>query len=145
MGQLLHSCARTTEATRRAIQHSQESLTVLAARYEINEKTVAKWRVRGFVHDAPMGPKDLASTVLTKAEEAVCVGFRRHTLLPLDDCLYGLQPTIPHLYRSTLHRCYQRHGISRLPNLEGAQPTKKKCKPYPIGYFHVDSEWRAGS
>ena len=23
--------------------------------------------------------------------------FRRHTLLPLDDCLYALQPSIPHL------------------------------------------------
>ena len=27
------------------------------------------------------------------------VAFRRHTLLPLDDCLYALQPTIPHLTR----------------------------------------------
>jgi transposase InsO family protein len=138
MGQLLHSCARTTEATRRAIQQSQESLTVLAARYGINEKTVAKWRGRRFVQDAPMGPKVLASTVLTKAEEAVCVAFRQHTLLPLDDCLYALQPTLPHLSRSTLHRCYQRHGISRLPDLDGAQPTKKKFKAYPIGYVHID-------
>lgn len=30
-----------------SVQQSQESLTVLAARYGINEKTVAKWRVRG--------------------------------------------------------------------------------------------------
>ena len=28
------------------------------------------------------------------------VAFRRHTLLPLDDCLYALQPSIPHLTRS---------------------------------------------
>jgi len=28
------------------------------------------------------------------------VAFRRHTLLPLDDCLYALQPTIPQLSRS---------------------------------------------
>lgn len=38
------------------------------------------------------------------------VAFRRYTLLPLDDCLYALQPTIPHLTRSSLHRCLQRHG-----------------------------------
>ena len=25
------------------------------------------------------------------------VAFRRHTLLPLDDCLYALQPSLPHL------------------------------------------------
>ena len=36
MGQVLHGCATTTEAVRRAIQHSQESLMVLAARYGIN-------------------------------------------------------------------------------------------------------------
>ena len=61
-----------------------------------------------------------------------------HTVLPLDDCLYALQPTIPHLSRSTLHRCYQRHSISRLPDVEGNKPAKKKFKKYPIGYFHID-------
>jgi hypothetical protein len=50
------------------------------------------------------------------------VAFRRHTLLPLDDCLYALQPSIPGLTRSSLHRCLQRHGISRLPDLEGDKP-----------------------
>ena len=43
------------------------------------------------------------------------VAFRKHTSLPLDDCLYALQPTIPHLTRSSLHRLFQRHSISRLP------------------------------
>jgi hypothetical protein len=59
-------------------------------------------------------------------------------LLPLDDCLYALQPTIPHLTRSSLHRCLQRHGISRLPQVEGEASAKRKFKAYPIGYFHID-------
>ena len=66
------------------------------------------------------------------------VAFRRHTLLPLDDCLYALQPTIPHLTRSSLHRCLKRHGISRLPQVEGEASPKRKFKAYPIGFFHVD-------
>ena len=66
------------------------------------------------------------------------VAFRRHTLLPLDDCLYALQPTIPHLTRSSLHRCLQRHGVSRLPQVEGEASPKRKFKAYPIGYFHID-------
>ena len=67
------------------------------------------------------------------------MAFRRHTLLPLDDCLYALQATLPRLSRSALHRCFQRHGISRLPlSEEGQSPPKKKCKDYPIGYLHVD-------
>ncbi|QFU08828.1 hypothetical protein PARPLA_01688 [Rhodobacteraceae bacterium THAF1] len=66
------------------------------------------------------------------------VAFRRHTLLPLDDCLYALQPTIPHLTRSALHRCLQRHGISRLPDVGGDKPKRQKFKRYPIGFFHID-------
>ncbi|OWF56893.1 IS481 family transposase, partial [Xanthomonas vasicola pv. vasculorum] len=61
-----------------------------------------------------------------------------HTLLPLDDCLYALQPSIPHLTRSSLHRCLQRHGISRLPDITGDKAAKKRFKSYPIGYFHID-------
>ncbi len=138
MGQVLHGSARTTEAVRRAIQHSQESLKALAKRHGINEKTVAKWKKQSSVHDAAMGPKEPASTVLTKEEEAAVVALRRYTLLSLDDCLYALQPTIPGLTRSNLHRCLQRYGISRLPEIEGDKPAKKTFKKYPIGYFHID-------
>ena len=138
MVQVLHGRATTTAAIRRAIQHSQESLRVLAARYGINQKTVAKWKKRTAVDDLPTGPKDAKSTVLSAEEEAIIVAFRRHTLLPLDDCLYTLQATIPHLTRSSLHRCLQRHGISRLPDIEGDKPAKKKFKSYPIGFFHID-------
>ena len=138
MGQVLHGCATTTEAVRRAIQHSQESLRELAKRHGINPKTVAKWKNRTSVSDLPTGPKDAGSTVLTVEEEAVILAFRRHTLLPLDDCLYALRPTIPHLTRSSLHRCLRRHGISRLPEVEGEASPKRKFKAYPIGYFHID-------
>ena len=138
MGQVHHGGATTTAAVRRAIQHSQESLRVLARRHGINPKTVAKWKRRTSVQDERTGPKQPRSTVLTIDEEAVVVAFRRHTLLPLDDCLYALQPTIPHLTRSSLHRCLQRHGISRLPDTDGDKPRRAKFKRYPIGFFHVD-------
>jgi transposase InsO family protein len=138
LGQVLHGCATTTTAIRRAIQHSQASLRALAKRCGINPKTVAKWRQRSSVADRPTGPKAAKSTVLSIEEEAIVVAFRRHTLLPLDDCLYALQATIPHLTRSSLHRCLQRHGISRLPDVEGNPPSKQKFKRYPIGYFHID-------
>src|SRR3982751_5379972 len=117
MGQVLHGSATTTEAIRRAIQHSKESLRALSRRYGVNQKTVRKWKARSSVVDRRTGPKEPRSTVLSIKEEAVIVGFRRHTLLPLDDCLYALQPTIPHLTRSSLHRSF---------------------KSYPIGFFHID-------
>jgi transposase InsO family protein len=138
MGQVLHGSARTTEAVRRAIQLRQESVRALARRFGVSPTTVQKWRKRTTTADAPMGPKEVRSTVLTPEEEAIVVAFRRHTLLPLDDCLYTLQPSIPHLTRSALHRCLQRYGISRLPEIEGDKPAKKRFKAYPIGYFHID-------
>ena len=138
MGQVLHGSARTTEALRRAIQHSQASIRTLAERYGINPKTVAKWKRRTHVADAPMGPKDPGSTILSKEEEAIIVAFRKHTLLPLDDCLYTLQSTIPRLTRSSLHRCLQRNGISRLPEVDGDKPRRSTFKTYPIGFFHID-------
>ena len=138
MGQILHGSATTTHAIRAAIQRSKAPLKELAAQHGLNQKTVAKWRKRAFVHDAPMGPKSVHSTVLTAEEEATIVAFRRHTLLPLDDCLYALQATIPHLTRSSLHRCLQRHGISRLPEVAGDKPANQPFRRYPIGYFHID-------
>src|SRR5262245_19690486 len=97
MGQILHGSATTTHAIRAALQRSKAPLKQLAAQHGLNRKTVAKWRKRAFVHDAPMGPKTPHSTVLSSEEEAVIVAFRKHTLLPLDDCLYALQATIPRL------------------------------------------------
>src|SRR6059058_5999042 len=138
MGQVLHGSATTTEAIRRAIQHSKESLRALSRRYGVNQKTVRKWKARSSVVDRRTGPKEPRSTVLSIEEEAIIVAFRRHTLLPLDDCLYALQATLPHLTRSSLHRCLQRHGISRLPNTDGDKPRRSKFKRYPIGSFHID-------
>jgi transposase-like protein len=145
MGQILHGCAKTTHAVRAAIQRSKASIQELAGRYDLNPKTVTKWRKRAFVHDAAMGPKAPRSTVLNAEEETLAVAFRKHTLLPLDDCLYALQATIPHLTRSSLHRLFQRHHISRLPAIDGETERKKAFNRYPIGYFHIDiTEVRTG-
>ena len=125
MGQILHGSAKTTHAVRAAIQRSKATIAELADQYDLNPKTVMKWRNRDTVEDKAMGPKNARSTVLTTEEEALCVDFRKHTLLPLDDCLYALQATIPHLTRSSLHRLFQRHGISRrLPSRRRSLPCR---------------------
>jgi len=138
MGQVLHGRATTTQAIRRAIQAGQESVRALAKRHSISPTTVQKWRKRTTTADASMGPKQPRSTVLSLEDEAVIVAFRRHTLLPLDDCLYALQPSMPHLTRSSLHRCLQRHDIARLPEVDGTKPKRSRFKSYPIGFFHID-------
>ncbi len=57
MAKFFTAAPPTTEAIRRAIQHSQESLRALARRYGINQKTVFKWKKRGAVADLPTGPR----------------------------------------------------------------------------------------
>jgi transposase-like protein len=136
MGQLLHGSAKTTHAVRAELQRSQASIAQLAKQYGINEKTVIKWRARQSVEDRPMGPKERRSTVLSPVEEAAIVALRVQARLPLDDVTIALKDVIPHLTRSSLHRCLQRHGISRLPKADREKP--KQFKKYEIGYFHID-------
>src|SRR5215207_7344267 len=123
MAGVLHGSARTTPRIRAELQASQETTRVLAARHGLNPKTVQKWRKRTTTADQPMGPRRPRSTVLTEAEEAIVVEFRRRTLLPLDDVLGCLRESIPTLTRSALHRCLVRHGISRLPKTERRPPS----------------------
>lgn len=78
-----------------ARQQSPATPAALSLELWVNAKTVAKWRKRAMVEDLKTGPREPHSTVLTKAEEAMIVTFRRHTFLPLDDCLHALQPSIP--------------------------------------------------
>ena len=84
------------------------------------------------------GRRQPRSSVLTEAEEAIVVAFRQRTLLPLDDVLGCLRETIPRLSRSALHRCLQRHGISRLPQGEEKASKRKRFAETKIGYVHID-------
>jgi transposase InsO family protein len=134
----LHGSARTTPRVRAELQKAQEATRVLAARYGLNPKTVAKWRRRTTTADQPMGPSRPRSSVLTEAEEAIVVEFRRRTLLPLDDVLGCLRETIPKLSRSALHRCLVRHRISRLPRDEDKASKRQRFAETTIGYVHID-------
>ena len=119
----LHPCARTNATLRREIQQSSETNKALAARLGLNLKTVAKWRSRTTTSDARKGPRPV-STVLSAAEEALIVVFRKHTRLPLDVCMAHLKPRIPALSRSALHRCLQRYRVSRIPSGLANKPPK---------------------
>ena len=138
MADILHGSARTTPRVRAELQASKEATGNLARRYGLSRTTVAKWRSRTTTADAPMGPRDPKSTVLTPVEEAMIVEFRRRTLLPLDDVLGCLKDSIPELTRSSLHRCVVRHDISRLP-ASGEKASKRgRFADTTIGYVHID-------
>ncbi|GIV41221.1 MAG: IS481 family transposase [Vicingaceae bacterium] len=143
MGQILHGTATTTHRIRKEIQASMESIKKLAEKYNINVKTVRKWKNRDFVEDLKCGKKKGQGSVLEGIAEQIVVEVRRKTLLPLDDLLLVLKPVIPELTRSNLHRCLQRHKVSRikdlLPQDEQKQRKTKKFKEYKPGYLHIDT------
>jgi transposase InsO family protein len=141
MGQVLHGTATTTHAIREKIQESQESLAKVAKRFGVNPKTVQKWRKRDSVEDLKCGGRPGQGSVLSEVDEAVIVETRRQTLLPLDDLYDLLKPQIPALSRSNLHRCLQRHDVSRLADLLPAEEkaATKTFKTYEPGFLHIDS------
>ena len=66
------------------------------------------------------------------------VEFRRRTLLPLDNLMGCLRDSIPKLTRSSLHRCLERHGISRLPEDPDHSSKRGTFADTKIGYVPID-------
>jgi hypothetical protein len=119
MGQVLHGSARTTEAVRRAIQHSQASLRALTKRYGIHQKTVRKWKARDCVADLRTGPKEPRSTVLSvEADHLVnaVAGDRSYACIRLDG-------------RSQFGRLGERLEISLVEVLAGRESVARRLLP----------------
>ncbi len=134
----LHGSARTTPRIRAELQLATGSHRSLAQLYGINPKAVAKWRARTSVLDEPMGPRGRASQHLSQEQEHLAIALRKQGHLSLDDLMGQLLETAPKLSRSALHRCLQRHGISRqpathLPRRHG------KFEETTLGFVHIDS------
>ncbi|MGB0630538.1 MAG: IS481 family transposase [Alphaproteobacteria bacterium] len=134
----MHRGATTSPDIRRIIQSSDEPVRVLADRFGINPKTVMKWRHRPYVDDLPSGSGRKGANVLTPPEQEMCLAFRKATLLPLDDCLYALQLSLPHLSRATLHRLYKQHGVSRLSDVESPILDKDASQSRLPGDFYLN-------
>ena len=137
MQNILHPRATTTPRIRKEIQESKESLIVLSKRYNINPKTVSKWRKSKTIFDKKSGAIKVR-TILSDKEQAIICEFRRVAKLPLDDVFVALKSEIPALSRSNLYRCLKRNGLNTLPREETDKMPVKKFKNYAIGFVHVD-------
>jgi transposase InsO family protein len=132
----LHANAATTPKTRAYIQRSKKPVLELVAELGVSETTVRRWRGRTTVEDRSHRPKKLA-TNLTAEEETLVCELRTSLQLPLDDIVEVMRRCIrPTLSRSAIHRCLQRHGISRR-----AKPDKLKSGTFEqatVGFIHID-------
>jgi hypothetical protein len=122
MGQILHGSARTTEAVRRAIQHSQESLRTLSRRYGVNPKTIAKWRARARLPTGAPGRRTRARPC-SRRNRALAGGRGHRRRLPTP---HALAAQIPDLIRDRAHEPNHQE-----PAPEGGDATVKR--------FHYES------
>ena len=138
MGQVLHGSATTTEAVRRAIQASEESVRALARRYGISPTTVQKWRKRQTSADAPHGAEAAA---LHRAHPRGGGHHRRLSAahapaagrLPLRPAAHHPAPdplVAASLPAAPRHRPAARDRWRQTPG--------SRFKAYPIGFFHID-------
>ena len=119
--QVEHGSATTTPSVREAIQASEEKNTVLAKRYGVDRKTIAKWKARKFSSDVRMGPKNPRSKFLTLDDEVIILAYRWRTRLSLDHSLVRLRRLMPQLSRSA-YRCLERHGLSKIGKTNVSPP-----------------------
>ena len=124
MAAVLHGAPARRRVFEPSSKRRKRATRALAARYGLNPKTVAQ--VAQADHDRRRA--DGAEDAAEHGADAGRGGHRRRvpatTLLPLDDVLGCLRETHPQaLSRSALHRCLQRHGISRLPEARRRRPS----------------------
>jgi IS30 family transposase len=132
----LHANAATTPRTRAYIQRSKKSVAELSTELGVGETTIRRWRGRTSVEDRSHRPKKL-SIGLTGTEETLVCELRTSLQLPLDDIVEVMQRCIrPTLSRSAIHRCLQRHGISRRPKSD--KPKAGIFEQATVGFIHID-------
>jgi transposase InsO family protein len=135
----LHANATTTPKMRAYIQASSEPVSALSAELGISETTVRRWKGRDSVSDRSHTPKRLAISLSEVEEQLVCE-LRTRLQLPLDDITEVMRRCVnPKLSRSAIHRCLQRHGISRRPTTD--KPPVGAFETTSVGFIHIDLKY----
>src|SRR5882724_10123647 len=132
----LHANATTTPKVRAYIQRSKRSVAELAAELGVSETTIRRWRGRTSVNDHSHRPKTL-QTDFSPMEESLVCELRTKLQLPLDDIVEVMRRCVnDELSRSAIHRCLQRHGLSRRPKPD--KPAVGVFEQATVGFIHID-------
>ena len=135
MSQVYHSNAKLNQHSREIIQSTELTNVELAARFNVNEKTISKWKSRNFTEDKSSRPQTI-HYALNPLEKKLVELVRLATWMSLDDLVDIVSSVIPHANKSNVSRTLQSLGISRIP--EAKRDKAKKFKEYQPGYLHID-------
>jgi len=105
-----HGSATTTPNVREAIQASQEKNTVLASRYGVDPKTIAKWKARNFSSDVQIGAPFRKS-----CSGCALLRVRHFRSPPHDHCTTIARPVGNHCPKSPFH--VLRIRVNKLNNI----------------------------
>jgi transposase InsO family protein len=135
MSQGYHTNAKTNLHSREIIQQSSLSNVELSERFEIDEKTVSKWKNRAYLEDKSSRPHTINRSLSDLEREVIRV-VRTMTWIELDDLVDSVLPSIPKANRSNVYRTLRAFNINRVP--EEKKEQAKKFKEYEPGYLHID-------
>ena len=135
MSQTYHSNARTNQHIREIIQKSNLTNVELANNYNLNIKTISKWKDRDFIEDKSSRPHNIKTT-LTSLEKELIKVVRTMTWMELDDLTDTIVDIIPNANRSNIYRTLKAFDINRVPQEQ--KEKAKKFKEYEPGYLHID-------
>ena len=135
MSQVYHSNAKLNKHSRGIIQNSELTNIELAQKFNVNEKTVRRWRSRDFTEDKSSCPNTI-HYALNPLEKKLIELVRMATWMSLDDLVDTVSTVIPNANRSNVSRTLQSLGISKIPEEKRAEA--KKFKEYEPGYLHID-------
>ena len=102
MSQVYHSNARTNQHIRERIQKSNLTNVELANNYNLNIKTISKWKDRNFTEDKSSIPRNIKTT-LTPLEKELIKVVRTMTWMELDDLTDTVVDIIPNANRSNIY------------------------------------------
>ena len=135
MSQVYHHNASTTQHVRRIIQNSDLTTNELAEKYNVNVKTILKWKDRDFTEDKSSRPNNINYSLNPFEKELIRI-VRTLTWISLDDLTDTVTSVIPDANRSNVYRTLKEFNISRVPKEKKAEA--KKFKEYSPGFLHID-------
>ena len=125
MSQVYHSNAKLNQHSRAIIQKSQLKTSQLSEQFSVSQKTIIKWRDRGFTEDNSSTPHKIHHA-LNPLEKRLIELVRTTTWMSLDDVVDTVVTVVPKANRSNVSRTLQALNISRIPEEKKAEAKKFK-------------------